>query len=249
METPDQLFSYLKGKANTIDDQQLNNLFQEALKMGNKYVATGQISALRKLIFVMRSIEKEHKLIELGINTFVYKDDLDFFIEDTKNASPVKIIELANYQREIPDEIVETIKAVKGIFDELYIVYTDYSGRDERRVEAEKRSKDPILFGVFIDRTNRVCVDRFYFIGDWVDEYCDLTMDKLLTKLAQHNRSDRTIQYPKTFEELQAYVKCHKEVTGENSNAPIVITPFSEQSEADRRPSWFSKVMSKIWKR
>ncbi len=38
------------------------------------------------------------------------------------------------------------------------------------------REKDPILFGI-TDRHP----DRLYFIADWVDEFCDLTLSQLLT--------------------------------------------------------------------
>lgn len=51
-------------------------------------------------------------------------------------------------------------------------------GKEERKIAAEKKDKDPILFGTFQDRKQKVCVDRFYYLGDWVDEYCDLTLDQ-----------------------------------------------------------------------
>jgi hypothetical protein len=35
------------------------------------------------------------------------------------------------------------------------------------------RKKDPILFGLIEDRR------RLYFVGDWEDEYCNLTLDKI----------------------------------------------------------------------
>jgi hypothetical protein len=44
------------------------------------------------------------------------------------------------------------------------------------KAEVEK-AKDPILFGVLKGTRN------LYFIGDWIDEYCDLTLDKFLSTL------------------------------------------------------------------
>lgn len=90
----------------------------------------------------------------------------------------MKIIELERYEREIPDEIVDVIAKTKDLFDQMYIVFTDYTGKEERKIAAEKKDKDPILFGTFQDRKQKVCVDRFYYLGDWVDEYCDLTLDQ-----------------------------------------------------------------------
>ena len=49
-----------------------------------------------------------------------------------------KIIELENYEREIPDEVVAVIAQVKDKFDQLYIVFTDYTGKVERQIEKEK---------------------------------------------------------------------------------------------------------------
>jgi hypothetical protein len=44
------------------------------------------------------------------------------------------------------------------------------------KAEVEK-AKDPILFGVVKGTRN------LYYIGDWIDEYCDLTLDKFLSVL------------------------------------------------------------------
>ena len=38
----------------------------------------------------------------------------------------------------------------------------------------EIKSKDPILFGII--QNSR----KLYFIGDWIDEFCNLTLDKMM---------------------------------------------------------------------
>ena len=125
-----------------------------------------------------------------NIDTFVYKSDVDDFIHMVDN-KVVKIVELENYQRRIPEEIIQRIERCKGIFDKMYVVFTDYTKREERRVEAIKREKDPILFGTFQDTATRTVVERFYFIGDWTDEYCDLTLDKMVAVVKE--KADRDI--------------------------------------------------------
>lgn len=109
----------------------------------------------------------------MGIDTFVYRDDIEFYINEVAS-DVVKIIDIQSYEREIPDEIVEIISQVKDKFDQLYIVFTDYTGRIERKVTEERRRKDPILFGTFQNAETRSVIDRFYYLGDWVDEYCAL---------------------------------------------------------------------------
>lgn len=42
---------------------------------------------------------------------------------------------------------------------------------------AQKAKKDPILFGVIRNS------DKLYYIADWVDEYCDLTLEKMFETL------------------------------------------------------------------
>ncbi len=130
-------------------------------------------------MFLLECIEKERNVIELGIDTFVYKEDIEKYIDDiSKNT--VKIIELENYEREIPDEIVEIIEKTKDIFDKMYVLFTDYTGKITKEISKERRDKDPILFGVFSDEKSRAIVDRFYYLGDWEDEYCDLTLEKMI---------------------------------------------------------------------
>lgn len=133
----------------------------------------------------------------------------------------MKIIELENYEREIPDEIVEIIGRVKDKFDQLYIVFTDYTGKVERQVQKERRAKDPILFGTFQNQTSRTVIDRFYYLGDWEDEYCDLTLDKMVneTKKAGKRNIVRTISTPADIQELKEQLG-----TLESRNGTFIIT-------------------------
>lgn len=176
--TPYQYFQFVKSKVNEINDEDLNKLYSISLELLEKYKKTGQIKASKKLVFHIKSILKEKEIIDLGITKFVYRDDIENYIDNIAK-DVVKIIELKNYPREIPDELVETIEKVKDIFDEMYVLFTDYTGEVEKKVEKER---DPILFGSFIDRTIDEMSQRMYYLGDWVDEYCDLTLDKLVSQ-------------------------------------------------------------------
>lgn len=176
--TPYQYFQFVKSKVNEINDEDLNKLYSISLELLEKYKKTGQVKAAKKLAFHIKSILKEKEIIDLGITKFVYRDDIENYIDNIAK-DVVKIIELKNYPREIPDELVETIEKTKDIFDEMYVLFTDYTGEVEKKVEKER---DPILFGSFIDRTVDEMSQRMYYLGDWVDEYCDLTLDKLVSQ-------------------------------------------------------------------
>ena len=99
---------------------------------------------LRKLMFIVDCIPKERELLKLGYDIFIYKDDIEEYINSVQN-KVIKIIELKNYSREIPDELVDTIERTRDIFNgNFYVLFTDYTGKEERRVEKERREKDPL---------------------------------------------------------------------------------------------------------
>ena len=202
--TPQEYFDFIKEKKHTIDDEALDRVYDNCLTLLNKYKITGQKAGMRKLIFHLESIEREREIVKAGINTFVYRDDVEDYIDHIAK-DVVKIIELERYEREIPDEIVEVIEKVGYLFSGLYVVFTDYTGKVERRVEATKRSRDPILFGILMDEKTATTIERFYFLGDWVDEYCDLTLDKMVNEVRKEKGKEiaHTIKTPEDIEELK----------------------------------------------
>lgn len=205
--SPAQYFEVLKDKKKTIQKEDLDKAYESCLTLANKYLVTGQTRGLHRLAFHTFCITKEYELIKAGINTFVYREDIETYIDDIADDA-IKIIELENYEREIPDDVVETLGKVKGLFDRFYVVYTDYSKKETRRVKAERREKDPILFGTFQNEESKFILDRFYYIADWVDEYCDLTLDKLVYELKEKKNIEALHEFntPLTVEELKEQV-------------------------------------------
>ncbi|MGG3987330.1 hypothetical protein [Bacillus smithii] len=192
---------------------------------------------MKKLIFHLETIEKERKIIKLGIDTFIYRDDIEEYIDNIAKDT-VKIIELENYEREIPDEIVEAYEKVKDIFDKAYVVFTDYTGKVERQIEKERRDKDPILFGTFQDRDSQTVIDRFYFIGDWEDEYCDLTLDKMVNEIKQNKNKDVVlhIKTPEDIKELKEQLN-----SIENVNGRFVMQNYNKQIFFTKIKTFFKK--------
>ena len=202
--TPQEYFEQVKERKHHITDEELVKVYDNCLELLNKYKITGQRKGIRKLLFHLECVEKEREIVKMGIDTFIYRDDIEEYI-DTVAKDTVKIIELENYEREIPDEIVNLIAKVKDKFDQLYVVFTDYTGKIARRVEKERRSKDPILFGTFQNLQSRTVIDRFYYLGDWEDEYCDLTLDKMVNETEKAGKRDivKTISTPSDIEDLK----------------------------------------------
>jgi hypothetical protein len=110
--TPKEYFDMLKDKKNTVTDKDLLEVYDNCLILLNKYKTTGQIKGMKKLIFHLETIEKEREIVKMGVDTFIYRDDIEEYIDNVASDA-VKIIELENYEREIPDEIVKVIDRVK----------------------------------------------------------------------------------------------------------------------------------------
>lgn len=237
-KTAQEYFDFIKSKKNTIDDELLNALYDNSLILLNKYNITGQIAAMKKLIFQIETIEKEREIVKLGINTFVYKDDIEYYI-DVVRRNVVKIIELERYEREIPDNIVDLISKTRHIFDKFYIVFTDYTGKIERQVEKERRDKDPILFGTFQNSETRLIIDRFYYIGDWVDDFCDLTLDKMISETERKTGKniEMKISTPKDIEELKEQIS-----KLESKNDSYVIN--NNMKKIKKEKLFFNKIRS-----
>lgn len=236
--TPQQYFDAVKERKNNITDEELQKVYENCLELLNKYRITGQTKGIKKILFHLECIEKEREIVKMGINTFIYRDDIEEYIDNIAKDT-VKIIELENYEREIPDEIVEVIAATKDKFDQLYVVFTDYSGKVERQIAKERRDKDPILFGTFQNKTNRTVIDRFYYLGDWEDEYCDLTLDKMVneTEKVGKRQITRTISTPEDIDEF-------KQQLGSlvpNSHLTYVVQSNAQEGKTEKK-SFFGKI-------
>ena len=240
--SPYMYFTKLKEKVNKMDDKTLNILYNNALYLVEKYKKTGQKKAIKKLVFHIESIIKEKKVVDLGINKFIYKDDIEEYIEQVAS-NQVVIKDLKSYERDIPDEIVEALEKVKPYFDEFYIVYTDYTGKESRQVQKERREKDPILFGVFMDRNKSVQNERFYYIGDWIDEYCDLTLDKMVAEMKDELNKDivNKIQIPESKEDLKEQLNNLK-IEEDDSGDVIKLTSITTLNSKERKKGFFNKI-------
>lgn len=204
--SPYEYFKDMKEKVQIMDDEKLTRAYQNAMYLAERYNKTGQKKGLRKLKFHIESIVREKKVLDAGINKFVYESDITEYIKEVANKQVV-ILDLASFERNLPDEIVEALEKVKDLFDEFYIVCTDYTGELAKKVQQERREKDPILFGAFINRNKGTLNERFYYIGDWIDEYCDLTLDRMVAEMKKKTDKDivnEVIPIPNTIEELNA---------------------------------------------
>lgn len=92
----------------------------------------------------------------------------------------LKLSYLKNFSRPIPQEVIDKIAKMNEleVFDNYVILYYDPEGTvyKETAYEEAKR-RDPIIFGVIAGSK------KLYYVADWIDEYCDLTLDTFVDSL------------------------------------------------------------------
>ncbi len=183
---PSQYFSVLKDSSKDASTDMLQKQLDVIAAHLINAKAVGQKNLVDKLAFTHDVIIREMKLLTSGFDKFVYQDDIKNLLDKTKN---IKIIELERFQRVIPLDKMEILKKAKelGLFDDFCVVFSDYTDQDYASEEDKKtidRNRDPIIFGLFRNEKSGLRAERFYFICDWEDEYCDLTFGKMIAKMA-----------------------------------------------------------------
>lgn len=118
----------------------------------------------------------------LYVNNFMFKiteEQLVDFVKKTEKG--VNLCYIKNFIRPIPTEIIEKKKFADSleVFDNYCVLFYDTQKKSYKQTEAEKEAErrkkaDPILFGMINGSTN------LYYVADWIDEYCDLTLEEFL---------------------------------------------------------------------
>lgn len=185
---PTQYFEELKSNLSQIELKELESQMEAVSEQILLAKKLGQTNMLHKLSFVYQTILKERVLLANGLDIYLHKEDIVKYIESVTPKNSVKIIELDRFPRVIPPVNAEEILKHKHLFDEVCIVFTDFTD-DDHQSEADKqvinRNRDPIAFGYFKNESANLRHDRYYFITDWEDEYCDLTLTKLIEELGK----------------------------------------------------------------
>ena len=202
--TAKEYFDILKQKKESINDEKLTAFYEQCLKLVSKYKITNQKLVLKRIMFYIDCIERERAIINAGFGIYINREDVMEYIDNVAR-KVVKIIELERFERDIPDDVVAKIEKCRDLFDKLYVIYTDYTGKDEKKTEKHKREKDPILIGVLCDTSQRIINNRLYFIADWVDEYCDLTLDSMIAEMKSNskNMDSYKIATPEDIKEIK----------------------------------------------
>ena len=138
-------------------------------------VTTGQTALMEDLLRGLVTNKYESVLFAEGLYYIVTEEQMVSFVKQCERG--IKLDYIKNFTRPLPQEVVSKIERVNQleVFDNYVVLYYDPDGKiykETAREEAKRR--DPIVFGVIAGST------KLYYIADWVDEYCDLTLEKFI---------------------------------------------------------------------
>lgn len=195
-KTVGEMFKDLKKAINKrkVSDDEIDTVLDNIDHLLPQAEAIGQ-TAMTVQLKAQQSFAQRMKddIVPAGLRTTISYDQLDKAIHsaDDYEAEQLLMKTLAEYTRLIPDKNMAKINDVKDLFDDIIIVYTDQSGTERKVADDIKKEKDPIAFGIMRYahdenirgiRNGGITSDDLVFITDWVDEYSDLTLGKLLTE-------------------------------------------------------------------
>ena len=138
-------------------------------------IKSGQTALMEELLRGLVTNKYESVLNAEGLHYIINENQMVSFIKECEKGICLDYIK--NFSRPIPTEVVDKIEEVNKleIFDNYVVLYYDPKGevfKETAREEAKR--KDPILFGVLAGSR------KLYYITDWVDEYCDLSLEKFV---------------------------------------------------------------------
>jgi hypothetical protein len=154
--------------------------FEQALKRAKQ---GGQQAYIEQLSAGLNAYRMESQLLAMELPRYLEEDDLVRFYKQSKKG--LRLDWVQNFTRVIPEALLtKKVRADElGLFDNYVVLHYDPQAKSyaetEKEKEAKKKAKDPILFGLMAGRR------RLYIVGDWIDEYCDLTVDQIADALGK----------------------------------------------------------------
>ena len=187
-----EYFKGVKTKQQKITDKKILDELNYLPSQIEELNLLGQTSLANKLKKDIVKLTKERILLANGFDTYIYRKDVTKYIELVKDKK-VYICELEKFPRLIPEEAKQKLLKAKSlnIFNDFWVVYVDYTNDSdsiltEKEKKERKKNRDPIIFGTF-ENPEKEPINKMYFICDWVDEYCDLTLDQMVKKLVEND--------------------------------------------------------------
>lgn len=159
-----------KESVNTYRDR-----VSDYLKQVYNAATIGQTALLENLIRGMVTNKYESVLYAEGYYYAINETQMVDFVKKCEKG--IKLEYIKNFTRPIPQNVVDKINHINKleVFDNYVVLYYDPDGKIyQETAKEEAKRKDPIIFGLIAGS------EKLYYIADWVDEYCDLTLEKFI---------------------------------------------------------------------
>jgi hypothetical protein len=185
--TIEEFFHHIKNtpeEIRMIDSRSAGYL--KALEQARKFNQDALVTELASQIEVVRN---ETQLYALGLVKVLSQEMVVQFANECEKGLSLDWIK--NYTDMIPSKFLELKARLDElcIFDNYVILHYDPQKKAYKLTQEEIRKKgDPILFGVMKNS------NKLYYIGDWINEHCDLTLDAFIQKFGEEAVSVNNIQ-------------------------------------------------------
>lgn len=141
-------------------------------------VDMGQTALQEELLKGLITNKYESLLYAEGYYYVIDENTIVDFIKKCEKGLSLDYIK--NFARPIPQNVVEKISKLNEleIFDNYVVLHYDPEKKAVKETEYERaKRKDPIIFGLIAGSK------KLYYVTDWIDEYCDLTLEKFVDTL------------------------------------------------------------------
>ena len=177
-------FDDVKNSVNYINKDDIDEILGKYNLILNDAKTNKQTALVEKIEDYASVLKTELILCGSKFNRYITEDSLvkfhDIASVHEKYKTGLCLTYVKNFVKIIPNEVTK-LKCEADelkVFDNYVVLHYDYNGK---AVEKTKKEKDPILFGVIKDS------NKLYYIGDWIDEYCDLTLDVIIKTIGSEH--------------------------------------------------------------
>jgi hypothetical protein len=244
---PALVFRFVKSKLNKVEVAKLKEQAKKLQKFVKDAKEIGQQATYEEMAKMLTGIVGLLELSACGYDKYVSEEVVKKF-EYKVQDRVLKYGKLESFPRAVPDKVRRKIKQVqdKNLFTEFWILYLDYTGEKLKTNKEKIREKDPILFGKIANNP-----DKLFYIVDWVDEYCDLTLKKFIEEVKSKDADFEMNTLPELDDNFLAGLK--KEVEDrdnrlKNTNSSNFRQNMAVEDKITLAPSKPTKKRWQFWK-
>ena len=154
------------------------NRISNYLRALHNAVDMGQTALQEELLKGLITNKYESLLFSEGYYYVIDEETIVKFINKCEKGLSLDYIK--NFAKPIPQEVVNKISKLNEleVFDNYVVLHYDPEKKAVKETEYERaKRKDPIIFGLIAGSK------KLYYVTDWIDEYCDLTLEKFIDTL------------------------------------------------------------------